>query len=276
MADRSDRGALERQVSSLDAALCEVRSELAAVREQMDRQLAERAQLLEVVSHELRTPVTVISGYNRLLLADEAGALSSEQRAFLEESQKSCKRLDAFIGNLLDASRDAFSGPSPQLRDGSLEVAISSVLRFMAPLLEARALQVEVAVAPDAVRAQFDAGRIEQVLTNLLGNAVKYAKPGGRVEVATTRVERGGHECVEISVSDDGLGVAEEHRRRIFQPYVRVDRDHQAGGLGLGLAICQRIVEEHGGVIALTAAPWGGCRFAFTLLASDADEKEED
>ena len=99
----------------------------------------------------------------------------------------------------------------------------------------------------------------------MLGNAIKYAKSGGSVLIET-RLLRGGDLCfVEISVTDDGPGVACADRDRIFEPYVRGPRRREASGLGLGLAICKRIVEAHGGSISVTDPSGGGSRFAFTL-----------
>jgi two-component system sensor histidine kinase KdpD len=111
--------------------------------------------------------------------------------------------------------------------------------------------------------------RVEQVLTNLLDNALKYAGPDATVEIAARRVESAGRAMVEVAVSDDGPGVPDADRERVFQAYVR-GRGSCASGLGLGLALCRRIVEGHGGSISLGENPGGGCRFAFTLPRSES------
>jgi signal transduction histidine kinase len=207
--------------------------------------------------------VTVISGYSRLLLSEEVGPLNPAQRRFLEGSFKSCKRIDTFIGNLIEAAREAAGEGGVHLVAASLEAAIHGVVQFLKPLLEEGDLRLETHLAPDASHAWFDPMRLEQVLSNLLGNAVKYARRGGCVEIAT-RVAGGGDQ-VEVSVSDDGLGIAPEDRERIFEPYVRSDEARSAGGLGLGLAICRRLVEAHGGRITVDDRPGGGSCFRFTL-----------
>jgi signal transduction histidine kinase len=97
---------------------------------------------------------------------------------------------------------------------------------------------------------------------NLLANAIKYARRGGRVRVASCSADGA---RVEVRVEDDGPGVAPEDRERIFEPYVRAGEGRRAGGLGLGLAICKRIVEAHGGTIGVSDRPGGGSVFAFSL-----------
>jgi signal transduction histidine kinase len=225
-----------------------------------------------VVSHELRTPLTVIAGFNKLLLSEQVGSLNAEQRRFLTESERSCRRLDAFIGNLIEAARQsAHEGPL-ELRDASLEGAVRSVVAFLRPLFEERGVRAELRLDPEAARARFHPLRIEQVLTNLLGNAVRYASKGGRVEVATRRLGSGRDARVEVAVTDDGPGVPPADRERIFLPWVR-GRERSAGGLGLGLAICKRIVDAHGGTIGVDAVPGGGSRFAFTLAAAGGPDE---
>ena len=244
--------------------------ELAALGERLRTEQAEREELLTVVSHELRTPVTVIGGYNRLLLTEEVGPLTEEQRGFLEESTQSCERLNTFIGNLLEASREAKGGEVLEVCHASLAGAIDSVVELLRPLFEERDLRWRVDVAPDARRARFDPLRVEQILTNLVGNAIKYASRGGTIEIETRLRPSGAaseRRFVEVRVSDDGPGVAATDRERIFEPYVRVGDETRAGGLGLGLAICRRLVEAHGGTIAISDRPGGGARFTFTLPA---------
>ena len=113
--------------------------------------------------------------------------------------------------------------------------------------------------------------RVEQVLTNLIGNALKHGRAGGVIRVSSRAIEAVAavdRRFVEVVVSDDGPGIAEQDRERIFEPYVRAGDGSRAGGLGLGLAICKRIVEAHGGTILMTDAPGGGSRFSFTLPAA--------
>jgi signal transduction histidine kinase len=138
----------------------------------------------------------------------------------------------------------------------------------MRPLFEQRRSGIALR-APTGCRARFDPMRVEQVLVNLLDNALKYAAPGASVDVSADPVEVDGRPLVEVAVADDGPGIPAEDRERVFQAYVR-GRGSCASGLGLGLALCRRIVEGHGGSISLGENPGGGCRFAFTLPRSES------
>jgi signal transduction histidine kinase len=247
--------------------------ELESGRERLRAERSEREELLSVVSHELRTPVTVIRGYNRLLLSGEVGDLNDEQLRFLEESAKSCQRLDNFIGNLLEASRESKGHEVLEIGVGALRPLIDGVVGSLAPLLEENGIEVRIDVAPEAERARFDPMRLEQILTNLLGNAIRHGGSGDRIEIATRmlRSESGEPPRVEISVSDEGPGVAAEDRERIFRPYVQAGEKGRAGGLGLGLAICRRLVDAHGGSIDVIGRSGVGSCFRFTLIASDPE-----
>jgi signal transduction histidine kinase len=263
---------LERELLRTSQELALSNRELASARERLKNERAEREELLSVVSHELRTPVTVIGGYNRLLLAGEVGPLTEEQRSFLLESGKSCQRLDDFIGNLLEASRVSRGDEVLELATGPVAPVVESVAGMFRPLLEEHRFSLALDLDPDA-RARFDRLRVEQILTNLVGNAVKYAQPGGKIEVTARALpepgDPGGRRFVEIAVSDDGPGVAAEDRERIFEAYVQAGEESRAGGLGLGLAICRSLVESHGGRIGVGDADAGGARFAFTLPAAE-------
>jgi signal transduction histidine kinase len=272
---------LEAELLQLSRKLHTGSREVASLRERLRRERAEREEMLTVVSHELRTPVTIISGYNRLLLSEEVGPLTEEQRRFLVESTKGCQRLNAFIGHLLEASRERAGNEVLEVSQGSLRALIQGVTGLLQPLLEEQDLRIDLDVLPDADRAQFDHLRVEQVLTNLVGNAIRHAPSGGSIEIATRRLppsvsgERPARPFVEISVSDAGPGVPEEDRGRIFEAYVQAGEQSRAGGLGLGLAVCKRLVEAHGGSIAVTDRPGGGSRFAFTLPAANAPARVE-
>jgi signal transduction histidine kinase len=259
--------ALEEQMLRAGRDLHEARRELEQVKERARRESEEREDLLTVVAHELRTPVTVISGYNKLLLSEKVGPLGEEQRHFLEESARSCQRLNTFIGNLLESTRQAAGDAPLEVREAAIATTLDGVVAYLKPLLEARGLEVELQVDARAPSARYDPVRVEQVLTNLISNAIKYASEGGVIQVVTRPLEVEGRPFLEVSVGDDGPGVEPEDRERIFLPYVRTGAARGAGGLGLGLAICKRIVEAHGGSIRVEPRAGGGSAFVFTLPA---------
>jgi signal transduction histidine kinase len=265
---------LERELLRLGQEIHAANREMAGLRERLRRESDEREELLTVVSHELRTPVTIISGYNRLLLAEKIGPLNDEQRSFLVESSKACRRLDLFIGNLMEASRQSADGEVLEITHARVAPVVDDVVGLLRPLFDDAKLEIRMDIADDVDRARFDRTRLEQILINLLGNAIKFSPPGAAIEIATcatSQTGKGGVErpCVEFRISDEGPGVAPAYRQRIFEPYVQVGEESGAGGLGLGLAICKRLVEAHGGEIWAEGRPESGSSFVFTIPVTD-------
>jgi signal transduction histidine kinase len=259
---------LETELLRASRELHAANREIAVLRDRLRQELADREDLLTVVSHELRTPVTVILGYGRLLLSEKVGPLTEEQRRFLSETEKSCQRLNGFIGDLLETARSLAGDTVLEVSEMPVLQTIHSVANFLKPLLEERRLELLVAKEEAPLRARFDPARIEQVLTNLIGNAIKFAPPGSAIEVTTRSVSRDLREMIEVEVADAGPGIPETDRARIFEPYVRAGEARHAGGLGLGLAIARRLVEAHGGSIEVHGREGGGSRFLFTLPAA--------
>ena len=259
---------LEREVLHVSRDLHRANRELASLKEKLRHELKEREELLTVVSHELRTPLTVIGGYARLLLGGEVGPLEPQQRRFLEETRESCRRLDAFVEHLLDAAREPGGGEVLEVASRPLRPLVEEVARGLGPLLRAGGPTLGFEGVDSGLAARCDRARVEQVLTNLLGNAIRYAR--SRVEVAARSVSDHERSFVEVSVADDGPGVVLEERQRIFEAYVRGGSADAGRGLGLGLAICKRLVDAHGGSISVCEAQSGGARFVFTLPAAEA------
>jgi signal transduction histidine kinase len=203
---------------------------------------------LSIVSHELRTPLTSIQGYSQLLesrLRSERDGESKEM-AHLRVIRSQVARMRRLVDDLLDVSRiDRRGGVSIETIDFDLadEVreAVARVQR------ENRDRHIGL-VAPDALGVHADRDRIDQVLSNLLENAVKYSPDGGPISVAVER--RGGE--VEVRVADTGVGIPAEHRENVFERFYQADDDagrRRFGGLGLGLYISRAIIDAHGGRI---------------------------
>ena len=220
------------------------------------------------LGHEIRTPLTVLGGYTRLLLSEEPGALNAEQRRFLEESQRSCRRLGEFIDKMLDPSHAGRVEAPLELGCGALGPVVEDVAAMFRPLLLERQLELKLEIG-GTTALHFDALRVEQVLTNLLGNALKHAPSGSciRIEVREPELGVSGQSFVEVSVEDEGPGICAKDRERVFEPYVQLENQNERSveGRGLGLSICRRLVEAHGGRIQLDAAEGRGARFVFTL-----------
>jgi two-component system phosphate regulon sensor histidine kinase PhoR len=222
-----------------------------------------RKDFVANVSHELRTPVTVIKGYAETLL-DGAMAENPEQAArFIAIIRNHSDRLTELLTDLLSLSELESANFSLQLQPTSLDASLRRACALLAG--KAAAKTIAIALPPEPLPAVLaDQGRLEQVLVNLLDNAVKYTPAGGRV--AVTVGEEG--EFLRITVRDSGVGLPPESIPRLFERFYRVDagRSRDEGGTGLGLAIVKHIVQLHGGTVrAENNRDSRGAAFSFTL-----------
>jgi signal transduction histidine kinase len=224
------------------------------------RQLARmQDEFVSTVSHELRTPLGFIKGYTTTLLRQDAEWDTTTRIEFLRIIDEEADRLRELIDNLLDSSR-LESGAIGMTREAT---RIAPLLRSVAERAQAAYPEMALRVdAPDGLPIlEIDSTRIAQVLDNLLSNAAKYA-PGAPVEL---RARREG-EAMLIEVEDRGPGIAAEHMSQMFQRFYRVpETQRTVRGTGLGLYICRKIVESHGGQIGVDSQPGQGTRFHFTL-----------
>jgi two-component system phosphate regulon sensor histidine kinase PhoR len=236
--------------------------------ELLRRNEAYRKEFLQNLSHEFKTPVFAIQGYIDTLLQGRALEDPTVNRRFLENSSRNISRLVHLIEDLDEISR-LESGEQPLERS---DFIVQELVRevFEALSLKAQAKRVRLTVkkgceSPLSVHA--DKKKIRQVLTNLVDNAIKYGKEDGSVE-ASAYVTDGSNILVEVS--DDGIGIAEEHLPRIFERFYRTDygRSRHIGGSGLGLAICKHIIEAHGKSIHVRSKPDVGTTFGFVLDAA--------
>jgi two-component system phosphate regulon sensor histidine kinase PhoR len=233
---------------------------------QVERSDITRRDFIANVSHELRTPLTSISGYVETLL-DANESLDKHAREFLNIILKNATRMNRLTEDLLALAR-VESGehklhPHPMPAVILMEDAVHS-LRGLA-----EDLGVELQRGPlTQAKVLADSDAIQQVLTNLIENAIKYGQSGGKVLISAKEI--GGdefEEMVEFSVRDYGPGIAYVHQARIFERFYRVDkaRSKESGGTGLGLAIAKHIVQAHGGSIRVESELNMGSNFIFTL-----------
>lgn len=233
------------------ARLFEAEQRARAAAEQAARQ---RAEFLSVASHELRTPLTSMKAAVQLLVRRaEQGALSETQTAHLATQLLSqTDRLGRLVADLLDADR--IQGGRLELRPEHVDLAAlaGQVLARFEDTPERTARHELVLETLASVEGYWDPLRLDQVLTNLVSNALKYSPAGGVVRVTVSRNATG----AEIVVSDEGLGIAPSDQLQLFQPFVRgQQRSGHIAGVGLGLYITQQIVAQHGGDITLTSQP---------------------
>lgn len=218
-----------------------------------------REEVLAVVAHDLRNPLTLVGNSTEMIV--ELGDDAAKRREMVEIVRRAVKRMNGMISDLLDITRLQ----AGHLALESAPLPVSDVLRQVTQgwtsMLAAKGITLTVATPSPDLEVQADAGRLAQVLDNLLGNAGKFTPAGGRVCV---RAERDVGGQVRFMVSDNGPGLAPEALARLFDRFWQARRSDRRG-IGLGLTICKGIVEAHGGRIWCDSAPGKGTRFFFTI-----------
>jgi hypothetical protein len=222
------------------------------------------------MSHELRTPLNAVLGFAQLLELDRAEPLGADQRRRVRLIREAGEHLLRMIGDLLDLTRIEAGKLPVQIDAVPLPALAEEALELMRP--QAAAAQVRLTLLPAAAApaAQADRLRLRQVLLNLLGNAVKYNRPGGSVEleIASAAAEDGSPQ-VTLHVRDNGHGIAEADLPRLFEPFNRLAQARSGiEGSGIGLAVTRALVLLMHGRIDVRSEPGRGSTFSVTLPAA--------
>ena len=222
-----------------------------------------KTAFVSTVSHELRTPLTSIKGFISTLLQDTENYYDAETRTeFYEIIDSECDRLQRLIEDLLNVSRIE-SGRALQMNWSSFEPlpAIEKVLQSQRSYTDKHLLKLEARGAIPSILG--DADKFEQIMNNLVSNAIKYSPSGGEVSIDVAREG----ETLAVSVSDQGIGIPTDKRTRIFEKFERVDdRDtRQAGGTGIGLFLVKHLVERHDGEVWVESELGQGSTFSFRM-----------
>jgi len=222
-----------------------------------------REEFVANVSHELRTPLSLIKGYVETLL-DGAKDNPEVETKFLQTIQRNSERLQFLIEDLLTISELESGRLKMNLQSVRLRPLVDRVLEDFKTQAESRHVELKNEVPELTARA--DSDRLQQVLGNLIGNAIKYGRADGRVGVSG-RLLNGN--AIELCVQDDGPGIPTEALERVFERFFRVDkaRSREQGGTGLGLSIVKHIVQSHGGKVWARSELGKGAEFYFTLPA---------
>ena len=260
---------LEKRVAERTEELILANGELLEAKEAAESADRVKSAFLATMSHELRTPLNSIIGFTGILLQGLAGPLNEEQRKQLEIVRGSARHLLALINDVLDLSKIEAGQLAVVREPFDLRASIGKVADIVKPLAEKKGLALRLALAPEIGMWTGDPRRIEQILLNLLNNAIKFTERGEVALVAGAA--RGG---LHLAVSDTGIGIRKEDLGRLFQPFRQIDsglaRQHE--GTGLGLAICRRLAGLLGGEIH-AASEWGqGSVFTVWLPGAGAGE----
>jgi signal transduction histidine kinase len=227
-----------------------------------------KSQFLSTMSHELRTPLNAITGYVDLLDMGVRGPVTEPQREDLHRIRRSAKVLMSLVNDVLNFARLEAGQVEVHLREVHVGEVLGGLQAIVAPQVQAKGLAFRCA-ADGGVTAFADAERVEQVLTNLLTNAIKFTPPGGSVTVTAGR-DGGGDGRVWVRVADTGRGIPGDQLEQIFEPFVQVDRHltHESQqGVGLGLAISRDLARLMGGDLLVESRVGHGSAFTLMLRA---------
>jgi signal transduction histidine kinase len=228
--------------------------------DRLEQTEARRLELIGDVAHELRTPLSAIKGYMEGLVD---GVLPAEATTF-HQVFREADRLQRLVHDLQQLSRVEAGAYNLDLRSAPPDRLVEGVVARLGRQFEEKGVALETDVPPDLPLVRADEDRIGQVLLNLVGNALQYTPPGGRVLLAVRREE----ERVWFSVQDTGIGISPEQLAHVFVRFYRVDksRSRAGGGSGIGLTIAKHLVEAHGGLIeGASGGPDQGSTFSFTI-----------
>ena len=219
-----------------------------------------RREFVANVSHELRTPLTSIRALVETL---EAGAVDEPDVAmeFLGRIVGEIDRLNALLEDLLDFARLEAGRTPLRLEYAEVGSVIEHGAKRLQQQIERAGLTIEIDLAEDLPEMALDVGRIEQVLINLIHNAIKFTPAGGALYLRAWREKN----TVYVALRDTGIGIPEDERNRLFERFYKSDKARRSEGTGLGLAIAQNIVRLHGGTISVTSELGEGSEFTFTL-----------
>jgi PAS domain S-box-containing protein len=242
------------------------------LREAADNASRMKDEFLAVLSHELRTPLNTVLGYAKMLKRDDARMTADIRARALEALERNADVLTRLVNDVLDTSRIVSGKLRLSLDNCPVERFVQEAIETVTPAADAKEITVSVAIAPGLV-VYGDHDRLQQVVWNLVSNAIKFTPQGGNVSVRAERQDG----AVRISVADTGMGIAVEHLPYLFQRFWQADTtvSREQGGLGIGLALARHLVEMHGGTISVESAGRGtGARFTVVLPPSDAAARD--
>jgi len=217
------------------------------------------------VSHELRTPLTSIKAASSMLLEGAFDDSPERQKELLAIIHDECERLIGAVNRILDISRMEAGMMDYTFVEDELPPLVQKTVLKLAPLAQRKKIDLELMPFPELPVVRMDRDRVEQVLENLLGNALKFTAPGGKV-IVSLFPKKDGAGFVQVMITDTGSGIPKEHLAQIFERFKRIEKGRETTiGTGLGLSIVKHIIADHGGKIWVRSAPGKGSTFSFAL-----------
>jgi len=283
----------ETESGATTAELCEVKpqagdSELSSAQLLQEyTQLRERflrtTNALASAAHDLKTPLAILNGYMELLASEKLGSLNERQREVLRDMNSSGQRLQHFIQDFLNFSVLETGEMKMQYETGDMNACLSEVCRLWSHRFQEKGLALYFLANDKLPQFAFDSAKIQRVISNLLENASKFTVAGGTVwlhaepymwerrstvkGIASERRRQNDPlpNSVKVSVSDTGPGIPAEYHIEVFDDFFRLPTENQSDGMGLGLAIARRLVNNMGGKIWVESEPGAGCKFSFII-----------
>ncbi len=241
---------------------------------------AMKSEFVSVASHELRTPLAAIKNAVQLMLSGRTGEINENQEKFLSMAERNINRLTNILNDLLNLSRIESGRIELKFENIELKEIVELTASSLRPHADGKSIQIEVEI-PESLPAIYgDHGKIEQILTNLIGNSIKFTPDGGKVLISAEPLshdKKGGYgHMVAISVKDTGIGIPVGHLDAIFEKFHQVEGSLQrsVSGTGLGLAITKGLVEAHQGKIWVESEVGKGSTFIFSLPVSEGERRD--
>lgn len=261
---------LRRAYDELERKVAERTRDLAIANERLQELDRLKSDFVSNVSHELRTPLTAIKGAVDLVLREVAGPLTEKQTHYLTRVRSNTQHLTGLINDVLDLSKIESGSSEVKPSRISLGSLVHEVIETLRPVAAEKVIMVNTIIPEPSIFVWADQDKINQVLMNLIGNAIKFTPTSGTVTVSVLRKSK---DTVQVSVSDSGSGVLPSESEKIFEKFYQIADVGSAKpkGTGLGLAICKALVELHGGKIWVESQMKHGSTFNFTLSVYAAE-----
>jgi PAS domain S-box-containing protein len=250
------------------------RAEEALLNAKINAETANRSKsdFLATMSHELRTPLNSIIGFSDLMIDGGVGETSDMQKKFLGNISTSGKHLLSLINNILDLSKVEAGKMELSYELFGVYVTIDEVKQLVSPLADKKGLKLEFNKEESLDKIYADRLRFKQILFNLASNAIKFSHPGGKITISATKIK----DKAQFSVEDTGIGISDENKSKLFQPFTQLESTttRRYEGTGLGLSLVKKFIEMHGGQIWVESELGEGTKFTFELPLKPVSKEE--